>query len=316
MNGSVPNTTVASRPYAGEDDLIRMLDFLSSSASAGPPGAYWYPGDAVWGMYQNTVFDPVREVRLWEGEGTLLGFAWLEEPDGVVMQVHPRLRGSGLLEDEMIDWAAGQTRAVYGERAGDELWTRIPEDDVRLAFLLTGHGFERDPDHALKMIRDLQNGPPPILNPPAGWTVREVGDKAEWDGRVETHREVWHPSRVNLEAYRRLRQAPGYHPLLDLVAVAPDGAFGSYCLCWFDPASRTGLFEPVGTRPAHRKKGLGRAVMLEGLRRLHHLGAQHAAVTALHHNRPAAELYESLGFRTANSERLYGKKLRAEHSSS
>jgi len=310
-----PESNVVSRPYASEDDLHRMLDFLSSSASVGPPGAYWHPGDVLWGMYQNTVFDPVREVRLWEDHGGLLGFAWLEEPDGVVMQVHPSLRGSGALEDEMLDWAAGQTRAVYGERAGNELWTRVPEDDAGLATFLSGHGFERDPEHALKMIQHL-DGPPPIPTPPAGWTVREVGDEEEWAQRVETHREVWHPSRVTLEAYCRLRRAPGYDPFLDLVAVAPDGTFGSYCLCWFDPTGRTGLFEPLGTRPAHRGKGLGRAVMLEGLRRLHHLGARTAAVTALHHNRPAADLYKSVGFRTANTERLYGRKLRADPPSS
>jgi len=48
-------------------------------------------------MYQNTLFDARREVRLWEEEGELIGIALLEEPDGVVMQVHPRLRGSGSL---------------------------------------------------------------------------------------------------------------------------------------------------------------------------------------------------------------------------
>ena len=310
-----PHGNAASRAYAGEDDLRRMLGFLSFTTSAGPSGAYWHPGDAVWGMYQNTVFDPTREVRLWEDDGGLVGFAWLEEPDGVVMQVHPRLRGSGVLEDEMLDWAAGQTRVVYGELAGDELWTRIPEDDARLASFLSERGFERDPDHALKMTQALDGPPPDDPAPPAGWTVREVCDEGEWAERVEAHREVWHPSRVTPGAYRRLRRAPGYDPLLDLVAVAPDGAFGAYCLCWFDPASRTGLFEPLGTRPAHRGCGLGRAVMLEGLQRLHRLGARTVFVTALSDNRPAAGLYESVGFRTANTERLYGKKLRAGYPS-
>jgi hypothetical protein len=37
---------------------------------------------------------------------TALGFSRLEEPAGVLMQVHPRLRGSSVLEDEMLDWAA------------------------------------------------------------------------------------------------------------------------------------------------------------------------------------------------------------------
>ncbi len=297
-----------SRPFAGGADLARMMGLMSSGISGGPPGAYWHPGDVVWGMYQNTAFDPRREVRLWEEGDEMLGFAWLEEPDGVVMQVHPRLRGSGLLEREMLDWAARQTRAVYGERAGDEVWTRVPEDEPRLDALLADLGFGRDPDHALKMLRGLDE-PLPRREPPDGWTVREVGGEEEWAQRVEVHREVWRPSRVTLEAYRRLRGARGYDPWLDLGAVAPDGTFGSYCICWFDPESRTGVFEPVGTGPAHRGKELGKAVMLEGLRRLRQLGARSAAVTAVHGNEAAINLYESVGFETVNRERLYGKKL-------
>jgi ribosomal protein S18 acetylase RimI-like enzyme len=111
------------------------------------------------------------------------------------------------------------------------------------------------------------------------------------------------------EAYRNLREAAGYMPSLDLVAAGPDSVFGAYCLCWHDPASRTGLFEPLGTSPAHRRLGLGRGVMIEGLRRLRALGTETALVTAFSENRAAAGLYESVGFRTVGREHLYGKKL-------
>lgn len=153
-----------------------MLEFLSSATSTAPPGAYWHPGDVIWGMYQNTTFDPRREVRLWEDGDELIGFAWLEEPDGVVTQVHPRLRG--FLEREMLDWASHQTRAVYGERTGDELWTRIPEVDPGLPTFLTGLGFVRDPDHALKMLRELDDPlprPTPRLDRARGRRGRVVG---------------------------------------------------------------------------------------------------------------------------------------------
>jgi mycothiol synthase len=128
---------------------------------------------------------------------------------------------------------------------------------------------------------------------------------------VEMHREVWHPSKVTLEAYRRLRTAQGYDPRLDLVAVAPDGAFGSYCICWFDPGSGTGLFEPLGTRTTYRGEGFGKSVMYEGLRRLRELGAHTAFVIAFHDNNAARRLYESVGFETVNTERLYGKAVGA-----
>jgi mycothiol synthase len=58
---------------------------------------------------------------------------------------------------------------------------------------------------------------------------------------------------------------------------------------------RIGMFEPVGTHPAHRRRGLGKAVMVEGLWRLQALGAIVAYVgvgTGVAANR----LYESVGF--------------------
>lgn len=285
-----------------------MTGLVADAGAVSAPQAYLHPGDVVWGMFQNTVFDPRREVRLWEDGGGLAGFAALEAPDGVLMQVHPRLRGAGVLEEEMLGWAARQTRVVYGDPEEDELWTRASEDEPRLDALLTGLGFERDGDHALKMLRGL-GGPLPDAAPPAGWTVREVGGAAGWPERVGAHREVWHPSRFTLEAYRNLRRAPGYEPRLDLVAVGADGTVGSYCICWFDPVGRAGLFEPVGTRAACRRRGLGRAVMAEGLRRLRDLGAGTALVTAVHDNKAAAGLYGSVGFEIVNREWLYGKKL-------
>ena len=73
---------------------------------------------------------------------------------------------------------------------------------------------------------------------------------------------MWYPSKVTLEAYRRMRSVSDYTPELDIVVVAPDGTFAAYCICWLDPVNKIGEFEPVGTRETFRGKGLGKAVML------------------------------------------------------
>jgi len=65
---------------------------------------------------------------------------------------------------------------------------------------------------------------------------------------------------------------------LDLVAVAPDGEIASFCTIWYDDATRAALYDPVGTMPAHQRRGLGKAVMCEGLRRLEQMGALTAFV--------------------------------------
>ena len=224
------------------------------------------------------------------------------------MQVRPDLRGQGPVEEAMLGWAA-ERLADPRRNPGGELWTRALTEDARLEALLLRLGFARDPDHALKMHRPLGTA---ILEPrpPEGWTVRPVGgDDGELGKRLELHHAVWPSSRMTPAAYRRLRGAPGYAPELDLVAVGPDGSFGAYCLCWRDRASGSGLFEPLGTHPDFRGRGLGRAVMVEGLRRLRASGANASLVTAFSTNEAAAGLYRSVGFRTVGREHLYGKNL-------
>jgi len=114
---------------------------------------------------------------------------------------------------------------------------------------------------------------------------------------------------VTLEAYQRMRRVHGYTPELDLVVVAPDGTFASYCICWLDPVNKSGEFEPVGTRPVFRRRGLSRSVIHEGLRRLKAHGAQTAIVYTYGANQASTKLYESAGFRAIHKDYDYRKRL-------
>jgi ribosomal protein S18 acetylase RimI-like enzyme len=298
-----------SRPYAGDADRDRLRD-LVVAAGAGERPNYWHVGDLLWGLYQNTIFDPFANIRLWEGgAGELRGFGWFSPPVVLEWEVDPRFGRAESLDEEILAWGEARRRALLEQSDGERLFlASARDDDPEKIALLTRHGFKRDDYHMLNMRRDLEQ-PIPDLAPPSGFVVRHVGGEAEWAERVETHREVWNPSKVTLEAYRRLRGAPGYTPELDLVAVAPDGAFASYCICWLDPANQTGEFEPVGTRAAFRGQGVGKAVMLEGLRRLKAHGARTAIVYSVGDNVASVRLYESVGFRTITKNYYYSKRL-------
>ncbi len=78
---------------------------------------------------------------------------------------------------------------------------------------------------------------------------------------------------------------------LKIAVVAPNGDFVSYCGMWQDAASRSALVEPVATDPAYRKMGLGRAAVLEAVRRCGELGATRAFVGS------SQQFYYSIGFR-------------------
>ena len=99
-------------------------------------------------------------------------------------------------------------------------------------------------------------------------------------------------NRENPTWYRNIQTAPLYRRDLDLVAIAPGGAVASFCTIWFDDVTRSAYFEPVATVPAHQRRGLGKALMTEGLRRLQRMGATRAFVGG--YSQAANALYRSV----------------------
>ncbi len=78
---------------------------------------------------------------------------------------------------------------------------------------------------------------------------------------------------------------------LKIAAVAPDGNFCAYCGMWYEPRAGFAVVEPVATDPDHRRMGLGRAVVLEGIRRTAARGARRAIVGS------NQQFYYSIGMR-------------------
>jgi GNAT superfamily N-acetyltransferase len=144
----------------------------------------------------------------------------------------------------------------------------------------------------------------PILEatPAPGYTVRSLGDGLELLERCYASGLGFHHNDIKIAVenrndprwYRNIQTAPLYRRDLDIVAVAPDGAIVAFCTIWFDDVTRTAYFEPVATLPAHQRRGLGKAVMGEGLRRLKRMGALRAFVSS--YEPPAHALYASVGF--------------------
>jgi len=286
---------IRSYAFGNEDDLRTLKAFVSSIMTENMKRSYFHVGDLVWGIYQNTIFDPQENVRLWENErGDFLGFAWSNSHE-IMLQVSPHLESSEVykLLEQMLAWGEERREALSANENTPSFFAF--DDDLQLKNLLLRHGYRREESHFLHMRRDL-NRPIPQTVLPDGWFVRHVAAENEFEQQVALHREVWHPSKVTLESYRRLRTIPGYTPELDLVAVSPEGTFASYCICWLDAVSKIGEFEPVGTRSAFRRKGVGKAVMLEGLRRLKASGMETAIVYSVASNEASSSLYKSVGF--------------------
>ena len=293
-----------SRPYEGAPDWPRLQEFVVGTHGA---GGHLHVGDLVWRMFLMSIrYDPKQNIRLWMRGDQLVGFAWFDPRDNSIdWQLAPGGRGC---EEEVLAWAMERRSEVApAEPAQDhgKLLTGALEGGVgRIAFL-ERHRFVRAEHHYVMNVLNLvdyQAGP--VVQ--QGFVVRNVAGEHEHAARAAVHREAFHPSRVTDESYLRLMRMPGYEADLDLVAVAPDGTFGAFCMCWVDPVNKSGEFEPVGTRPAFRRKGMARAVLLEGLRQMKARGCTTALVWCEGDNHAAQRLYESVGFRAAKRDYDYG----------
>ncbi|MFI6790457.1 GNAT family N-acetyltransferase [Nonomuraea sp. NPDC050383] len=273
--------------YEGPDDLRAMQELCSRIWS---PGSRWHVGDLAWGRFQHTGREPGWPTRLWRDGGRTVAWGWIDLPGSLDLAVDP---ARPELARQVLEWFARTAPA-------GPLDVTVLDTETHLAAALREAGYRPAGDGPFfrHLVRDLAGPAEPV--PPQGYRLRAVGE-TDVPGRVAAHRAAFHPSRVSEESYRAVRAAWPYRAGLDLVAVAPDGEVAAYCLVWLDEARRVAEIEPTGTLPAHRRRGLARAVCLAALRAAREAGAERAVVYARGDDAYPApgRLYRSIGFRPA-----------------
>lgn len=312
--------SVRSHSYSGEADLRHLIEFASAATRARWPGTTgWHVGDVIWGLFaiNKTGLASTEDIRLWMRGDELVGFAYLEEADQVLLDVRPDLEDIETLFEELLRWSESRRRKLAPATEELTLSTAALDGDVARIAALAEHGYERVERGGVRMRRSLKT---PIRKSelPVGMRVRDCVD-VDVERRVDVHRDAWNHlehlgmadarSTFSADVYRRLRTAPVYDPELDLVVETSEGEFASCCICWADPNTGTGLFEPVGTRLSFRRKGLGRAINLEGLRRLRDKGMEWAIIGTANFNHAAKATYRSCGFEVIEEEHAYVKRL-------
>ena len=297
----------AGRPYAGEADLLQMRDMLMEARAGTGDWRYPHVGLLAWDFFMIVChLDPRRHIRLWHDEsGRLAGYAMVGDDPQLYWQVPPQHEWSGI-ESEALAWAEVLVADLRRDDPGqwsEALVSGARQDDAARIAFLEEHGFHyRGESAEVDMIRSLDAALPEVVLP-EGFRGRALAGAEEVGERAAAYREVWQPWTVGDVSdgdYRALMGLPGYDRELDLVAVGPGGVIAAFANCWIDPVNCIGDFGPVGARPAYRRRGLTRAVLCEGLRRLKEAGMDRACVSTGVANTAARALYESVGFRVVS----------------
>lgn len=290
------------RAYKDEEDYWRIREFLRQ--------VFRLNGyrELSWQVYRFDYFRWHVNMNIHSFNLEQVIFIW-ETPDGNVaavlnpegkgeahLQVNPRLRTLELEKDMLKVAEQHLAVSISSDLLRLRVWVNA-KDDLRKD-ILTRRGYHKA-DGAEHQRRRSLSKPIPDVQVSTGYTVRSLGDVNELPMRSWVSWKAFHPNEPDedyegWEWYHNVQLAPLYCRDLDLVAVAPDGEFASFCTVWFDDVNRTGAFEPVGTAPDHQQRGLGKAVMTAGLHRLKQLGATTAFVGS--YSQEAHALYSSVGF--------------------
>ncbi len=303
------------RPYRDENDYWRIRGFLREVMLLNELRErswhvarldYWR-----WHVVENCrASDAVeRTTFLWETPDDRLAAVLNPEGGGEAhFQVHPELR-TPELEAAMLDVAEQRLAEQRPNGRRSLLVFADASDDMRHDLLARcGYKLADWPDAAEHQRRQPLSAPLPAITAPASYTVRPLGDAAELPARSWVSWRAFHPNEPDEKYegwawYHNIQRQPLYRRDLDIVAVseqpavtkhAPTGEMAAFCTAWYDDVTRTAYFEPVGAAPEHQRRGLGKAVLTEALRRLQRLGCAVAFVGG--YSVPANALYASAGF--------------------
>ena len=298
--------SITLRRYQRAMDFERVSDFLTAQHLPGNRDGNWL--QPTWEyMHSHPALDETSldRIGLWEENGRLVGVAHYESSLGeAFFELHPQYPQ---LKMAMLDYAEAH---LYRETAGGERYLNAYINDFDPAFeaLVQVRGYQHDEDNDRPMSQmDIPQPFHPDAPLPAGFRLKSLADE---NNLHKMHRVLWrgfnHPGEPPADGIKdreKMQSGPHFRKDLTIVTEAPNGDFASYCGTWYDSTHQFAYLEPVATDRDFRRMGLGKAAVLEGIRRCAALGAQTAFVGS------DQLFYQSLGFRVIFTSRCWVKKL-------
>ena len=282
-----------------EDSDVELLQAFNATAIAQSAGCgYVHPGDIPHRLFNgNKLFDPVEVLTIWEDEDGVAAWVMVGLRDqSYDAQVRPDLRGTNF-EREVLGYAENRTLVLMLRHSieGDRIYSEAHRCDTTRVELLTELAWVRDGEPPWMINRaPLVDLAEPVV--PDGYMIRAVSGFDEASALVEVHAasfgSTWTP-----EMYRKVMQSPGYAAEREFIVEAADGTFAAFTVTWHDHVNRTGLLEPVGTHQDHRRRGLGKALVLHAMWKMAAEGMKYATVVNEGTNKASRHLYRACGFK-------------------
>jgi GNAT superfamily N-acetyltransferase len=296
--------SVKLRKYHQNTDFKLVGDFLVRHyRPENRDGNYFQPAWEY--MHSHPALDEklLANIGIWEDSGEIVGVAHPESFAGeAFFEIHPKYTH---LKPEMLDFAEKNLGGKDPEGRMCVL-AFINDFDKDFEALVKSRGYEIFGPLARRMTLWTIPHPFPSIVLPRGFRLQSLEDENDI---ARLDRCIWRgfnhgdePPVIDYAGRKKMQSAPHFRQDLNIVIVAPDGNYVAYSGLWFNEKNKYAYVEPVCTDPDYRLRGLGKAAVMEGIRRCGELGATVAYVGN------TLPIYLSIGFKmifTANCWRKF-----------
>jgi len=296
---------ILSRNYSHVEDFQTVMSFLRDVYKKTKNLENWVPP-----RFENSAKEMASGTHLWmeksnKIDSRIIAMATPEKKFRYFMQVHPDYV---FLEKEIIEWIEKKCKSLS---SGEPFTISIvvldgnPSKEKRL----DESGFEKGEVYSIPKTRKL-GIPNPDFPVPDGYYIRSVDPEKDFDELASAIRIVFgHGEWFTRDILVRLSKASFYRRDLDLLALDHSDQIVSFCTFRYDPPSGVVELEPMGTLPEHRRRGLGKALICEGLRRLEKYNPALLFLEAAN-NLAAKRLYSITGFEGDKPYVFWNKRIK------
>lgn len=226
-----------------------------------------------------------NQARLWKHVSGELAGLFISENGGEFFSliVHPDYP---YIAKEMVSWV----KNVWGKE-NKKLNTDCYEHSLEVQALLNA-GFIRNSHIGNTRRYDLLNTEYTIALE-EGFSIKSMKEAADYEGKSELIQRIFDPGVSNpvKEAYWR-KDLPSYRKELDFSVVDHEERHIAFCFGFVDQDQEIAIIETIGTHPAYRKRGFGKAVITACFKQLKQQGIKTAYITGF--SAEANALYQSL----------------------
>jgi N-acetylglutamate synthase-like GNAT family acetyltransferase len=308
--------TIECRRFQGEEDYLKLKNFLEESVSVSGPKFYFNVNSLEFGsdFYKDKSYTEILTLELFNS------FLWFEDDklmggiklgNRIQLFINPndkhRFREMFSSANKAVNKCIKENKEDLGISDFSKCSWRAFLGDIEIEKVLIDNGYHRTEEYWVLRAFDHKESVQDTKLP-EGYYIKMLSELSDISKVIDIYGQC-----LGMEfdeiSLRRAKESPNYRNELDIIVMSPDHTPVALCSGRYDAENKMASFEAVACFKEYRKKGISKAIMIHSLKAAKDLGATVSTVFTLCPDQfPAPNrLYEAAGFKLVGNRYTWKK---------